>query len=350
MSPDTRVPQRDPSVDSLRGLAALAVCWFHLTNTWPETSLVRASGSKGWMGVEVFFVLSGFIIPVSIWRRWPNYSLRDCWSFLSRRLVRIEVPYLTSILLVVALQFASEWRPGFAGSPQHYGWTRMAAHVCYLIPFTDHDWVQPVYWTLAWEFAFYVSASIILGVAAARPWGLPLALLLAFGGLHRSELALLFIAGCATAGVAGLAQFGRGAQHAGGNTRLAFGVVLAAALIGIGFQDGAYAVLAGCTSACLLAPPSVKARIFGFVALKRLGTISYSLYLVHVPIGGRCVNLLGSWARTEPQKLIVSFLALCVSMIAAFAFYRLVERPSLRLVSRISGSPSGAPGRPPGIK
>ena len=75
------------SVEYLRGLAALSVTWFHLTNTY-SLNWVRESGSLGWLGVEAFFVISGFIIPYSLHR--SGYTLRDFPNFMLRRIVRLE--------------------------------------------------------------------------------------------------------------------------------------------------------------------------------------------------------------------------------------------------------------------
>ena len=55
--------------DCLRGMAAAGVAWFHITNGNPEFSppaLLKASGAHGWLGVEVFFVISGFVIPYAL--------------------------------------------------------------------------------------------------------------------------------------------------------------------------------------------------------------------------------------------------------------------------------------------
>jgi len=61
-----------------------------------------------------------------------------------------------------------------------------------------------------------------------------------------------------------------------------------------------------------------------------IGTISYSLYLVHVPIGGRVVNL-GKRFVTEPSsELLLSTVALMVCMAAASLFYFVIERPAVR--------------------
>ena len=89
-------------VEYLRGLAALGVTWFHLTNTY-DLNWVRQSGSLGWLGVEVFFVISGFIVPYSIALAYPAYSLRDYPNFCARRILRLEPPFVASIILVILL-------------------------------------------------------------------------------------------------------------------------------------------------------------------------------------------------------------------------------------------------------
>src|SRR5215467_12962304 len=67
---------RLPTLDALRGLASLAVMWFHFTkHAMPEIGdgALRLTGKYGWLGVQVFFVISGFVIPYSLQR--ANYSI-----------------------------------------------------------------------------------------------------------------------------------------------------------------------------------------------------------------------------------------------------------------------------------
>ena len=83
-------------IDGLRGIAAAMVTWFHMTNTYSEDSWVRASGTFGFLGVEIFFVISGFIIPWSMNR--AGYTIRTGFgSFLTKRVLRIEPPRLLAI-------------------------------------------------------------------------------------------------------------------------------------------------------------------------------------------------------------------------------------------------------------
>ena len=118
-------------IDQMRGLAALSVAWFHLTNTYGE-SWVRALGAYGWLGVEVFFVISGFVIPYSIWTSRELYRLKAYPAFIAKRLMRLEPPYLLSIALVLVLWHASALMPMFQGIPPATEIGQIAAHLFYL--------------------------------------------------------------------------------------------------------------------------------------------------------------------------------------------------------------------------
>jgi peptidoglycan/LPS O-acetylase OafA/YrhL len=59
-----------------------------------------------------------------------------------------------------------------------------------------------------------------------------------------------------------------------------------------------------------------------------LGAISYSLYLIHVPIGGRVINLGERWASSPIAKSATALLAFGASLLVAYILFRTVEKPS----------------------
>ncbi|MBB3777209.1 peptidoglycan/LPS O-acetylase OafA/YrhL [Erythromicrobium ramosum] len=79
------------------------------------------------------------------------------------------------------------------------------------------------------------------------------------------------------------------------------------------------------------AVPSAVGRALGW-----LGLISYSLYLVHVPVGGRVVNLGKRFTSGEVEYLVLSLIALAVSLIVSIVIFLLVERPAQIIARRIS--------------
>lgn len=325
-------------IEALRGLAALGVTWFHLTNSYTGDDAVRASGSYGWLGVEVFFVISGFVIPYSLYV--ANYQITDFGRFLARRLVRLEPPYLVSIALVILLQFASSYAPGFRGADPHYSVPQIAAHLLYMIPFTSYHWIGGVYWSLAYEFAFYITAGLLFSVVWNRHLLFTAALsglvfLAGFGLTHAWDARLLlFLFGIAAV------------RYYVGRDRLWLFAACIAANAGIIVLIGSpLSALAGLITALMV----VFVKIPAWRPLTALGAISYSLYLIHGPIGGRVVNLGGRFIHGQLQEFALSLVALAISLICAWVFYRAIEVASTRASKRISlrPEPSSALALPP---
>ena len=60
-------PSRLPVVDALRGVAAMAVCWYHVTGgfpSYPTSAPLRASGAEGWLGVAIFLAATAIIVSI----------------------------------------------------------------------------------------------------------------------------------------------------------------------------------------------------------------------------------------------------------------------------------------------
>ncbi len=66
-----------------------------------------------------------------------------------------------------------------------------------------------------------------------------------------------------------------------------------------------------------------------------LGAISYSIYLVHVPIGGRVMNLAGRLPATPATEVVAVAIAFGASILAAYGLYALVERPARDLAASV---------------
>ncbi len=323
---------RSNSIQALRGLASLAVAWYHLTGEYD--SIAKQFGSLGWLGVEVFFVISGFVIPLSIWNSGQTYTLGKFPGFMAKRIVRIEPPYLASVVMVIVLWEVTEHIPGYAGKPYVFDLVGVLAHIAYLVPLTGSEWLQPVYWTLAWEFVFYLFAGLCFRFISGKMifwWGLLIGLIVAvLNGLP--SVSLLFVIGIATfRGMTGIDRW---------YSAVAAMALAAGAMCYVG--NAAHAAVGAGTAMFiyLLYDFQLKGKLGR--ALIWIGTVSYSLYLVHVPIGGRVVNL---GRRFVPDfwadELMLSVSALAVSLVAAALFYRLVEAPSIRASRALTGLRSG---------
>ena len=318
--------QRLDSVELVRGLAALAVCLFHFTKyLWPDGSAVREAGSYGWAGVESFFVISGFIIPFAMQR--SGYRLSNFARFLAKRYVRLAPPYFAAILLSLVLWAVGSFVPGFRGESFRFETGRVRAHVFFLNDLAGLPWLNPVFWTLAIEFQYYIAIGILFPLlfSDSRVWNTAALMLVASAAwLPGTEIAvwkwsLVFLVGII------LAQW-----------RLRLLATSAAAMLGclililIWLVHGRVILAASLVTVGLLLSTCAVPR-WGL----RLGQLSYAVYLVHVPIGGRVVNLGNRFVGEEWSRWAVLLVALAVSYTAAQFLFSGVERPALTWSSRI---------------
>ena len=92
----TRPHSRVESVDCLRGIAVGMVVLMHLfvgaNSGLKGGQIIEPVLRYGWLGVDVFFVISGFIIPFSLHR--SGYQIGQFGRFLLKRIIRLDPPYL----------------------------------------------------------------------------------------------------------------------------------------------------------------------------------------------------------------------------------------------------------------
>jgi peptidoglycan/LPS O-acetylase OafA/YrhL len=150
----TATPTRFAPLDGIRALAVTAVILFHASPSW-------ANG--GYFGVDLFFILSGYLITSLLLREWQRtggIGLRAFWVRRARRLL----PALFLMLAVVGLVAAA--LPGVLGSPDLLGdtaatlgyvanWHFIAAHTDYFASVSNPSPLQHT-WTLAIEEQFYL--------------------------------------------------------------------------------------------------------------------------------------------------------------------------------------------------
>lgn len=321
------------TIDALRGIAALMVCAFHFLHGnrdfLPE-GLLKTGSSYGKLGVEVFFVISGFIIPYALFRR--GYRISDFGVFLLKRIVRLEPPYLASILIVLVLGYASGIAPGFRGPPFELSIPQVLLHLAYLNTFFDHPWLNPVFWTLAIELQFYFLIGLLFPALSHRRPSVRLgsiAILAALAIMGSSEKFLLH---WLFAFLLGLAAFQFRAHYISWRGFLGLLLSLGA---GAWFVNSPAVAFTAVASALIIGFWEMKAgRLLLF-----FGQISYSLYLLHVPVGGRVINLGLRFADSFPERICLVLLALSVSIAAAWLLYRYVEQPAQTMSSRIAYAP-----------
>ena len=107
--PDTRIQpkQHFEILDGLRGVAAMMVVIFHLCETWNGGDHARQIINHGYLAVDFFFMLSGFVIAYAYDDRWhpkTGHPRMTLWDFFKRRLIRLQ-PMVVMANLLGALLF-----------------------------------------------------------------------------------------------------------------------------------------------------------------------------------------------------------------------------------------------------
>jgi peptidoglycan/LPS O-acetylase OafA/YrhL len=323
-----RPESRVATVDCLRGLAASVVVWFHITNGNPQAyspAWLRATGRQGYLGVEVFFVISGFVIPFALHR--AHHHLAGYGRFLLRRIIRLDPPYFTSIALTMALAYASAALPGFRGQPPAYTLPLVLSHIAYANSFFGYTAINVVYWSLSLEFQYYLLMGLAFPLIAHNRQAVRLGTLVALGAVALTMPSFLLVFRWLFLFALGILAFYL-RERMVNVAEYAAGVALAAAGTYVTLGEGAAVV--GVATTLLIAFVTVRSGVLLF-----LGDISYSLYLIHVPIAGRVINA-GTRVRLGPTTAtLLAVTAFGVSVVAAFVFHRVVERPARAWAARI---------------
>ncbi|MET4083606.1 peptidoglycan/LPS O-acetylase OafA/YrhL [Pedobacter sp. UYP30] len=329
-SQDRVNPKRIASVDMLRAIAALSVCLFHFSNGnpnyFPNGFWLKEVGSIGWAGVQIFFVISGFIIPYSLFAN--NYKYADYKFFLLRRFARIEPPYFCAIIICLALNYLSTLSPYFKGEPFKFDFINIALHFGYLNAFFNQNWINPAFWTLAIEFQFYLLIAALFPLLVHSKVWIRYLVLSAFliSSLLIKNGGLIF--GFTPYFVLGILIF-YNKTHLLSTKYCIFLNLLILALIyyNNGIVPCAFAAFA-CLSLLFIHHYSNKYLLF-------IGSISYSIYLIHVPIGGRIINFSMNFVKGNEGRSMILLLAICVVTVMSYIFYKLIEKPSIKLSKSI---------------
>jgi peptidoglycan/LPS O-acetylase OafA/YrhL len=313
-------------VDALRGIASLAVCWLHMTQLYPKDNIIHLSGKYGGLGVYMFFVISGFIIPFALYK--SDYRVSKEWHiFIIKRIIRIDPPYFVAALMAALVTYFAALSPGYQGTEPDFSTTQFLLHLGYLNAFFDYKWFNPVFWTLAIEFQFYLLISIVFPIISEKSVirSVGIIILCFFAFIVPSDIFVFKYLCLFSVGIVTFQYFAKIIDVREYILAMTLTSVLLILSLGI------ITAITGVITALAIAFVRIeKIRIFHF-----LGAISYSLYLVHLPIGARVVNILKRFVTTDIEYFFVSLCGVLVSIFAAFLFYNYIEKPAQEWSSRI---------------
>ncbi len=325
--------QRILVLDPLRGLAALSVVWFHFVGTGHFSGegnfaeFLTASGKYAWAGVEIFFVISGFVLPYALSRN--GYRLRHFFVFLLKRLMRLEPPYIASIAIILIIAVMSPLVPGFHGAAFKFELPRLLSHVGYLTSFLNYEWYNIVYWTLAIELQFYLTIAILFPVLSHKKISIRLGVimvLLLLSLCSKEDYLLLKYLPFFSLGIVTFHYYT--GLLSSRSWCFSIAVIAVFCILVLGMAASIFGVAAALAIAASKSLEGDWSRNRVWIFLSWIGTLSYSLYLLHVPIGGRVINLGGRFLDGPLGQASILAMALLLSIFAAWLLHRLVEKPS----------------------
>lgn len=155
-------------LDGLRGVAAMIVVAFHLFETYsagPSEQILN----HGYLAVDFFFILSGFVVGYAYDNRWGRMTT---WDFFKRRLIRLQ-PMVILGTLIGAFWFYMGGAPGFELVMQTPWWKLLLVTVlgCLMIPtppsmdvrgWQEVNSLNGAVWSLMWEYVANILYALFL--------------------------------------------------------------------------------------------------------------------------------------------------------------------------------------------
>jgi len=364
-----------PALDGIRGLAIILVLLHHFTLLHPETWVgvsLQFVGALGWAGVDLFFVLSGFLITgilLDTRGRGRYFS-----SFYARRTLRIFPLYYLIVFLAFVVLPQFPWlHQLLVGSHDGEQWP----YWTYLVNFEiarENDFqhgVLDVTWSLAIEEQFYLIWAVVVWALSPRWLGALCGAIMLAAPLARTAA---LAAGASPIDVYVLPHFRADALATGAllawlwrrgalarldrlSPWITIGAVAAAVAFAIadqtawwwgtstqrlGYSSFALAGAGLVTAAITRTPSSMWPRALSAGWLRSFGKHSYCLYLIHLPVM-RLVRTLvlppehfGAFGAPWVGQLLFYVLATTPAFAIAWLSWRLYEAPILRLKNRFA--------------
>ncbi|WP_380278741.1 acyltransferase family protein [Kitasatospora purpeofusca] len=334
------------ALDGMRLFAALSVVSFHwaayvdVSGVWEGVTpkdalpLLNRVAAYGWLGVELFFVISGFVICMSCWGKRPG-------EFFVSRVVRLYPGYWVGVLLTgfVVLTF-KEYARTFAAKGLHVD--TVLANLTMLQEPLGLRHVDGVYWTLWVEMRFYLLFALVVAtgltyrrvVAFCGIWTI-LAVLAPQAGIPL--LATIAMPDGAPFFIAGVAMF---LMYRFGQNLLLWGIVgfswilalsrlrhLREVYVEVLGHGLSWYVMAAAVTAAFGLVLGAALGLFDRIQWKRLtvaGALTYPLYLIHQEIGWTVIHVL----RLNRVGVAAALgITLVLVLLTAWTIHRVVERP-----------------------
>ena len=324
-------PRRLPELDALRGIAAILVLLFHYSYQYPKLFPDQPGLPFRWQwaenGIWLFFAISGFVICMTLerTRAWTDFV----WARFSRL---YPIYWIAMAFTVVAVALSGEAALDVSASDK-------LANLTMIQGWIGRASVDPVYWTLAVELAFYLCMLGLFIVGwlerleiVVATWLVLSALQMATGWLP-FRIEQLLVLGYFPFFAIGMIfyRFYVGAVTCG---RLFVWQIMLALVAGIaGAEATLVAVIIIATFWLMLAG---RLSVLATPVLLWLGAISYPLYLVHQNVGYVIIHQLGLGGVAVEFGAVIATASV---LLLAHIFHLYVEDPAQRWLRQRKPTP-----------
>ena len=311
-------------LDAFRGLAALAVVFYHYTTRYnyfyPTNNMFGDFEFKyGYLGVNLFFIISGFVIYLTL------DKCSKLGEFAFKRMIRLYPAYIIAVVLTFTIVTL------FGLSGQEVGIKEAVINLSMLSGFVNVPYVDGAYWSLTIELTFYFIMALLFFWKLLDKIEIVSLLWLSIGFIHlivpeflfqniQKYIELVGILNFCHLFIAGIMFYLLKAN----NHKKYYGILLLCVVYEF-LLNGAFVgsiVLSFFILFYLIVLG--KLQFLNHSALVFLGTISYSLYLVHQNIGYVIINIMNSWNLTHPIYIVIPIL---ISVLLASTITFKIEKP-----------------------
>ena len=318
-----------PILDNLRAVAAWAVCLYHFICTTVgfvnNSSITFDLFYFGRFGVNLFFIISGLVIPWSLYH--SNYKIKYFFKYFLKRLIRLEPPYIISIIIILCIVFIKKYNPTYNDVVVLITCKQVLFHIGYLIPWSKDltlNWLNNVYWTLAIEFQYYIVIGVLYFLFISKKGYLRfLTYILIIGAKFVVPLTDFLPYWFSFFGI-GILIFLYKINHVDVTELIIGSLIFTLDIFIFNEKNAALVTIISELSILLLFNRTNK-------ILAWLGTFSYSVYLMHAIIGMATVNVLSHCATNSWEKFGVVVAGLITTVCSGYAMYIFVEKPSKKL-------------------
>ena len=283
---------------------------------------VKSIATYGAQGVEMFYIISGFVITFALTR--SRYKIIHYGKYVLKRVIRIIPVFFMTIVAIFGFEFLMAKL--FWGYEMEFDYSNIFANLTFTVDLWEGaTWINPIFSTLGVEFQFYLLIGLLLPLIQWNLWSkyVILSSLIIFGIITREHQTVLVNMPYFALGIVMHDIYAKKVLN---SSYVYLGLLFIVLLRFYMWEDFIVSLIT--LLLFLFAKPS-------FRLSNEVGKVSYSLYLTHGLFGGWLLFFLSRDEYVNLNPYLSIPMAFLFSVLGAKAFYMLFEKPSINLGKKI---------------